>query len=105
MMDGAAMSGRALLSPPSGAHETSECLVCWLHVRTSYKVKPTPVCKAQEKEPIKAQPSPVWSESSFRSDLVLLQRAGTRGWVCSTCGNHGSVEKPDPLKTKQSWYR
>lgn len=43
MIDGAAMSGRALLSPPSVAHETSEGLVHWLHVRTSYRVKSIPV--------------------------------------------------------------
>lgn len=36
---------------------------------------------------------------------LLVQRVTTHGWVCSTCGNHGSVEKPDPLKIKQSWYR
>lgn len=43
MMDGAALSGKALLSPASGAHEASEGLVHWFHVRTSYKVKSIPI--------------------------------------------------------------
>lgn len=76
MIDGAAMSGRALLSPLSVPHETSEGLVHWLHVRTSYKVKSIPVRKAQEKEPVKPQLSPVRSDSCFTSDLA----AGAEGY-------------------------
>lgn len=55
MMDGAAMSGRAQLrrkrTQPSGAQETSEGLMYWLHVRASFgEGKSIAVCKAHDKD-------------------------------------------------------
>lgn len=73
MMHDAAVSGRVLLrrkcTQLSGARETSEGLVHWLHVRTSYGESQSQFARPVKKSKIKSQLSTVQSDSCLASSL------------------------------------